>query len=801
MKSRLISSLFVTALILINTPCLQGANPELKSGQAHREGLRQLLSKLEGKVEEAKARGLQTLYAEIPLIVGPKFVEQDWQGEKNADKRADWAAFLQRQAKYELGQLEAMLAGKGNRRQVPPIPDYENLEKRGNYLYLDDKPVLLVTTGNSGGGGGADRRYSGRGELYGIVSGVGATRYDYHTTPIWELYQKDPKSHRIYDGGWCGHIIKDKWSIGGHGGEKGICVISLDYPPMLEAVRKSIITKARDFKKSRRAEKARILSMDWEFTYQNYDEYSAQKWRRWLKEKYNKIGKLNEVWKTKIKSFEYVTLPPVSWNSEQNPARFYDFAEFNLWRFTDYFVWARKVIEKECPGWPITVGGGQPFGTEFAFQGIDEEYLMQRGAIDVFISETGSRSWGTAVFFDLQHSMAPEAMIHDPEYHATGGFMPLMFFHGAAFVDFYDWRRGGLERSLVDGYATLRGCLDARRLGEYIVEFPKVPPQAAILYSRASMIQRFVGTTGRRGVETPYTLSLQKSYRAGTMLDTGMGFITSRQLMEEPVAKDLKVIIVPGAYYAKSEVVGKIMSFAENGGTVVILPTSFIADEYNRRRSYLDKIGIEIIKEEVPKYLAKKAKSGLEMPGSEYDFIQGPIAQTVVTDEPKAVIKWQGGGTKPASELFGRGIKQTIRIDGVNKVLASYKDGGPAVVQRNFGKGQVLYLASELEHSSLGDFLDWVYDMVEVYRPVRVKSVNGGRVDGLESRTVKGRQGYLTYLYNMTERTVNVKLKPEDIKADTIEDLTYTRKIQPKSVIEVGPYDFYILRWKQTTDY
>ena len=536
--------------------------------------------------------------------------------------------------------------------------------------------------------------------------------------------------------------------------------------------------------------------MDWEFTYQNYDEYSAKRWRRWLGERYNEIGKLNEVWKTDLKSFEEVTLPPVSWNSEQNPAKFYDFGEFNLWRLTDYFVWARKVIEKECPGWPITVGGGQPFGTEFAFQGIDEEYLMQRGAIDVFISETGSRSWGTAVFFDLQHSMAPEAMIHDPEYHATGGFMPLMFFHGAGFVDFYDWGRGGLERSMVDGYATLRGCLDVRRLGEYIVEFPKVRPQAAILYSRASLIQRFAGTTGRRGVETPYTLSLQKSYRAGTMLDTGMGFITSRQLMEEPVGRDLKIIIVPGAYYAKSEVFEKIMAFAEKGGTVVILPTSFIADEYNRRRSYLDEIGIEIVKEEVPKYLAKKARSGLEIPGSEYDFIQGPIAETVVTDEPKAVIKWQGGGRKPAAELFGQGIKQTIRIDGVNKVLASYKDGGSAVVQRNFGKGRVFYLASELEHSSLCDFLDWVYDGVEVHRPVRVKSVNGGRVDGLESRTVKSRQGYLTYLYNMTERTVNVKLEPGYIQADIIEDLTYGRTIEPKSVIEVGPYDFYILRWK-----
>jgi beta-galactosidase GanA len=796
MKNRsLISTLVVTALILINSTDYCRGNAQLKSQPISREDLRQLLAKLKSKVEQAKAKGLQTLYAEIPLIVGSKFVEQDWDDEKIKSKRADWAAFLNRQAKYELGQIEAMLGGQPDRRKVPPIPDYEKLEKRGNCLYLDDKPVLLVTHGNSGGRRG-DQRYCGPGELYAIVSGVGATRYDYHTTPIWELYQKDTKSHRVYDGGWCGHIIKDKWSIGGYGGEKGICIINLDYPPMLEAVRKSIIMQAERFKRSGKFKKARILSMDWEFTYQNYDEYSAEKWRRWLTRKYRKIGKLNEVWKTNLNSFNKITLPSVNWNSEQNPAKFYDFGEFNLWRFTDYLLWAREVIEKECPGWPITVGGGQPFGTEFAMQGIDEEYLKQKGVIDVFISETGSRSWGTAVFFDLQHSMNPETMLHDPEYHSTGGYMPLMFFHGASSVDFYDWDSGGVNRSLVDGYATLRGCLDVRRLGEYIVEFPKVRPQAAILYSRASLIQRFAGTTGSRGVETPYTLSLQKCYRAGTILDTGMGFITSRQLIEEPVNKDLKIIIVPGAYYARADVVEKILAFAESGGTVLILPTSFVADEYNRRRRYLDRIGIEIVKEEVPKYLAKKAKSGLEIPGSEYDFIQGPIAETVVTDEPTAAIRWVAGGPKPAAELLGRGIRQAIRIDAVNEVLASYKDGGPAVVRRNVGKGRVVYVASELEQSSLADLLDWVYEEVGIERLVRAKSVDGNRIEGLELRTVGYKQGHLTYLYNMTERTVNVKLQPRRILADSIEDLTYGRTIEPRSVIEVGPYDFYVLRWK-----
>lgn len=762
----------------------------LEGQEMSQEELRQALAGLEAKVEKAKEQEVPTLYAEVPLKVGATFLERDWEEERIAERRADWAAFLRRQIHYESRQLDALLAGAPDPRAVPPIPDYTQLVKRGNYLCLDGKPVLLVTTRR--GRRRVDHRYAGRGQLWGFVSSVGAHRYDFHQTPIWELYQKDPKSHRVFDGGWCGHIIKDRWSIGGYGGEETECIISLDYPPMLEAVRKSIVAKARQFREDPNYNRFKLLALQWELTYQNYDEPSKVKWQNWLKRRYGTIARLNSIWKTNLTGFEEVTLPPVQWNAEQNPAKFYDFGEFNLWRFTDYLLWARKVVEQELPGWPMSTGGGQPFGSGFAHQGIDEEYLRVNGVVDAFLSETGSRSWGTASFMDLQHSIDPDALIHDPEYHATGGLMPLMFFHGAAVIDFYDWTGSGVNSTLPHGYATLRGTLDVRRLAEYVVQFPKASPQAALLYSRASLIQRFPGTTGRRGVNTPYTLELQKCYRAGTLLDTPMGFITSRQV-KAGIREDLKVIIVPGAYYADADVVAKIVSFAEAGGTVLILPTSFVADEYNRRRHYLKDVGIEILKEEVPNYLASKARPGVSMPGSEYDFIQGPIAETIVTDEPVAQVNWQVDGPRPADTLVGRGIKQTIRLSGDHDVLATFEDGSPAIVSRSRGRGEIIYSAVQLEQESTGDVLDWVYDRAEVERLVRVKSPTGERVPGLESRTVAFGDGYLTYVYNMTERTVTASLRPT-VSVRKVEDLTYARTVEPTATFEVGPYDFYVLR-------
>jgi hypothetical protein len=780
---------------------------ETSGEEVSQEALRSALAELKAKVEKAQAAKLPTLYAEVPFTVGTKFVEQDWENRRVGRRRADWVAFLLRQIRYESTMLDDLLGGKPDPRPVPPLPAYARLEKQGSYLCLDGKPMLLVTTrypravndetasseaARARARGQVDYRYAGRGELWGFVSSVGAHRYDFQTTPIWELYQKDPKSHRVFDGGWCGHIIKDRWSIGGFGGTETECIISLDYPPMLEAVRKSILMKAEEFKKDRHYNDYKMLALQWELTYQNYDEASLRKWQEWLRCRYGTIEELNSIWKTDLTDFSEVTLPPVQWNAEENPAKFYDFGEFNLWRFTDYLLWARTVITEQLPGWYTTTGGGQPFGSGFAHDAVDEEYLRVNGVVDVFLSETGSRSWGTAVFMDLQHSIDPNTMIQDPEYHAAGGLMPLMFFHGAAVIDFYDWVGAGVNALLPHGYATLRGTLDARRLAEYIVQFPKAVPQAALLYSRASLIQRFPGTTGRQGADTPYTLELQKCYRAGTLLDTPIGFITTRQVTMG-IGEGIKVIIVPGAYFAGADEVAKVLSFAEAGGTVVVMPTSFVADEYNRRRHYLDAVGIEIVKEEEPRNLAAKARAGVSMPGSEYDFIQGPIAETVVSDEPTAALTWTAKGPKAADTLAGRGIRQTVKVTGDHQVLATYEDGSPAVLAKPHGRGQVIYVAMQLEQDSIGDLLDWVYDRAGVERLVRAQTPTGEPVPGLESRTVRYGDGYLTYLYNLSEQTVTAKLRPA-VKVTSIQDLTYARTLEPSATFEVGPYDFYILK-------
>lgn len=740
------------------------------------ESLTASLKQLQAMVDQAKAAKVETIYAEALLYASKPLA--------NAKKiQEGYIPWLAKRTQFEMDMLKAAIGGKADPRVVPPIPDWSKLEWKGNYLTLNGKPVLPLTTGEK-----ADPRFVAQGAIYHNISAVGAFRWDYKTTPIWELYQKDPKSHRVFDGGWCGHIISDKWSAG----NTGECIISLEYPPMLEVVKQCVLKNAKEFASSPRP-RTKIMAMDWEFTYQNYDEPSKVLWQGWLKDRYKTVDALNKIWKTSHKNFNDIDLPPIEADQEKNPAKYYDHGEFNLWRFTQYLKKAKGWIASEVKGLPIMVGGGMPFGAEFWKDAIDEEGLMTEKVVDVWLSETGSRSWGTASFMDLQNSMNPNMAIIDPEYHSSGGYMSLMFLHGCGNLDFWDW--AAASGSLDDSYSLNHGALDLRRLAECVTQFPKALPQAAILYSRASLIQRHPGgKPGARaeyGVQTPYSLELEKCYRNGTILDTQMGFLTSRQA-KEGIRKDLKVLIITGAYFENQDVVKSILAFARNGGTVLITPTSLVADEYTRRRDYLKDIGVEIIQETLPKFLSKKATPGMQQPGSEYDFIQGPIAKTIVEDNPTAKIAFK---VKDAGfqSLSGEGIRQAIKLTGPHDVLATYEDNNPAIVRTKLGSGQVIYLAMQLAEPSMSDLLDWVYNQAGVDRPIRTVGADGKRLPGIESRTVAFENGYLTYVYNLTNKVVQVKLQPK-AKIGAIQNLTTCQPMKADETLECGPYEWFILK-------
>ena len=146
-------------------------------------------------------------------MLGKLAFETRWDLPDHLALRDGYVDYLITRANQCIAHLADVQAGKAPDLKVPPHPDFSKLKLDGPYYTLDGQPSILFSM-----------QYHNGGELVkwftpidhqGSVPAVGATRYDFKQMPIWEVYQKDPTSHRMYDNGWCGHIIRDQYSAGG----------------------------------------------------------------------------------------------------------------------------------------------------------------------------------------------------------------------------------------------------------------------------------------------------------------------------------------------------------------------------------------------------------------------------------------------------------------------------------------------------------------------------------------------------------------------------------------------------------
>jgi hypothetical protein len=102
----------------------------------------------------------------------------------------------------------------------------------------------------------------------------------------------------------------------------------------------------------------------------------------------------------------------------------------------------------------------------------------------------------------------------------------------------------------------------------------------------------------------------------------------------------------------------------------------------------------------------------------------------------------------------------------------------------------------QLAEPATGDLLEWVYTRAKLDRPVRIADAQGRRVPGVESRTVPCKDGALTYLYNMNDRSAKARLKPAS-PAGAIRNLTTAGTMKADEEIELGPYEWVILKLEQ----
>jgi hypothetical protein len=198
-----------------------------------------------------------------------------------------------------------------------------------------------------------------------------------------------------------------------------------------------------------------------------------------------------------------------------------------------------------------------------------------------------------------------------------------------------------------------------------------------------------------------------------------------------------------------------------------------------------------------PKVAAGKAKTGLQRDAggeeTEAPFLMGLIVDSVVTDVPKEKITTKKSNLfGEATELQGAGVRHVLKLGGDNRVLATFSDGQPALVQVPIQKGSIYYLAIPLVTDSMVELMDGVLAGCAAQSPIRFLTPSGKHVSRLEYRAIKASDFWLAYVNNLgRKQDLQVELAT-DLKLSGIRNLTLESDLAPRFTLPAG--ETYILK-------
>jgi hypothetical protein len=749
----------------------RGRIPESDAVKRLRDQAQRERARLIEAVQSAELTGLDAIYSQVDLAVADMGLTLrpllPW--FNNDREKGRLFRYVSESCRRERERLEALISG-GLRMPdrddtqiagplVPPLPQLHGLPSLdGFFRDPDGRPLFVISV--HGPSEALQRFFATPMQHIESYSVGGGSRWTLDNSPVYEAFRKYPDARRVGWDGWCGHLIRDLDSMGG---KKENTVICLESPQIREAVERYI---EREWKQWLRNPNLLYNIMAYELQYICYCERSQQMFRAWLEKKHGTVAALNGIWGTHFAAFSEIAAPPTK-NARPLPgtnrAQWYDWACFNQDRFSDYLVWVKSVIRRFDSVTPLAAGGSSSMlyggnGTS----GIDEEQIVNR--VDDVIIHEGS---GSTLGMDLQLALAESPKpLCDPEMNLeeVRYLLPHML-HGKSVIQIWHWPdqppreyprlindspAHGWKFALPDVAALLRAALDARRLSREIASFAFAPAQVAILYSRTSMLQ--VPPEMLTWRTTPYLRELENAYEAGRFLDTRTTFVTERQILRGDLSR-YRVLLVPAASHMRADVVRAINSFVENSGSLLVLPSSFVSDEYNRHADYLDGMGVQVKRiEQITADRTGEIEHGYDQTFHDRVIYRPEVRQRLST-RPVGLF------AADAPRIEAEGTRQEISLSSSFEVLAAFPDNGPALVSATRGRGRLYYSATGFARQSLNVLLDRLLDAAGVSRPVRIRRQDGEWPWNIESRSVDAEAGRLVYMVNFNDQPVDVRVE------------------------------------------
>ncbi|MDD4060310.1 MAG: beta-galactosidase [Kiritimatiellae bacterium] len=357
--------------------------------------------------------------------------------------------------------------------------------------------------------------------------------------------------------------------------------ILIQHPIVRDEIKKRI-TKDIDFFKQFPGVRSYWL---WnEPDYVNFSEMTRQDFIKFLKPKYKDVAALNARWKSDYKTFEDVQI--ARGLDGGNAAPWVDYQAFLNDLLADFFGFLHQTAKGVDPTRPTHT---KYMCISAAF--FDIEKLQ---AINDICGHDGNSGPRDLIFLDLCRSLYPDKPLSNTEIHIwykdyfLVSLVPWrLALHGLADGNWWCWHANHRFSKTVGSAESMHAltipALDIRRLYD--------PYMHALATKRARVATLFQDVVAGRSWGLVDNLRYQiapAQYSLGVQ-----PFYATEKTIAKGVLKDHTVLVAAEASFVKDATYAAVLKYARDGGTVVVLPQSFAANEYGDPRDTSELIPAE----------------------------------------------------------------------------------------------------------------------------------------------------------------------------------------------------------------
>lgn len=494
-----------------------------------------------------------------------------------------------------------------------------------------------------------------------------------------------------------------------------------------------------------------------------YCPLCQQKFREWLKDRYQTIENLNRRWCTAFWSHTYQDFSQIEAPSSRGETKLHalnlDWKRFVTSRTRDFLEWEIRAVRDAGSTLPVTANLMYDYG------GLDYRSLTKPLDIvswDNYPTWHKKEEWRTALDCGMQHDImrslkkAPFLLMEScPSSTNWQGVSKLRkpgmakaaalqaIAHGSESALYFQIRQsqGASEKfhgAVIDHYGgrDTRVFAEVTQTGEALLRLGEVAgscckAEAAILYDWENR-WALEDAQGPRNDGLYYRECVQKAYNGLRRQGISVDFIGQEDELE-----DYRLLVIPMGYLLTETFAARVREFTAQGGVTAATYWTGIVDETDRC------------------YLGGCPHGLMEVFGLRSEEIDGLYDWETNTMLARPEAKVYG----LASQYVCRNLCDLVRPDGAETLMAYGEDfyaGYPALTAHSYGKGKAYYICADAEEAFYMDFMGALVKRHGLRRPLEQELPEGVEV----TERIRGEEAYL-FIQNFRRTPVEISL-PEN---------------------------------------